>query len=141
LPDTRILAVLAHESDEYADECAGAGADGAVFFTATRDEFAAVADNLLTAPAAMTSLNGHSKNGTGDTVAKPRPRLTIREMQVLEHIAKGLSSKAIAAVLNVSVSTVQRHRFSLMTKLDLHNAAALTAYVLARARERMSIIN
>ncbi len=138
LPDTRVIAMLAQQSEQYADECVAAGADGCVFFTDTRDELSAMAHNLLTAPR-MAALNGHARNGTGDGAPRPRPHLTVRETQVLERIAKGLSSKAIATVLNVSVATVQRHRFTLMTKLGLHNAAALTVYFLAHARDRMPI--
>ena len=137
-PEVRILAMLAQESDHYADECAGAGADACIFFTATRDELAAVANSLLAGPLAKPANlhNRRARDGGGDARPETQARLTARENQVLGHIAQGLSSREIAALLGVSVSTVQRHRFSLMSKLRLHNAASLTAYFMTRNRER-----
>jgi DNA-binding NarL/FixJ family response regulator len=49
---------------------------------------------------------------------------------VLALIACGCTNKAIAARLGLSVSTVERHRTNLIKKLDLHNAASLTAYAI-----------
>jgi DNA-binding NarL/FixJ family response regulator len=56
--------------------------------------------------------------------------LSPRELEVLNLIAKGYKNKEIAANLCISIKTVEKHRESLMKKLDLHNAAALTAYAI-----------
>jgi DNA-binding NarL/FixJ family response regulator len=45
-------------------------------------------------------------------------------------IAEGYKNKEIAANLCISIKTVEKHRTNLMKKLDLHNAAALTAYAI-----------
>ena len=47
-------------------------------------------------------------------------------------IAEGYKNKHIAEYLCISVKTVETHRASLMRKLDLHNASALTAYAMER---------
>src|SRR5437879_1183826 len=57
----------------------------------------------------------------------PSDVLTPREKQVLKLIAAGRRNREIAESLYVSVKTVERHRANLMTKLDLHSTAALTA--------------
>ena len=58
--------------------------------------------------------------------------LTKRERQVLKLIAEGQKNKEIADYLCVSVKTVEKHRANLMEKLDLHSAAALTAFAMER---------
>jgi len=57
-------------------------------------------------------------------------RLTGRERETLQLIAEGLTTKAIAEKLSISVKTAENHRTNLMRKLDLHNAAALTRYAM-----------
>ena len=54
--------------------------------------------------------------------------LTAREREVLQHIAEGKSTKQIAAILGVSVKTVETHRQQVMEKLDMHSIAELTKY-------------
>ena len=45
-------------------------------------------------------------------------------------IAEGHKNREIAEYLSVSLKTVEKHRSSLMKKLDLHSASALTAYAI-----------
>ena len=52
-------------------------------------------------------------------------RLTPRETQVLQLLAEGSTNGAIASELVVSVKTVEKHRASLMGKLDIHDLAGL----------------
>ncbi len=52
-------------------------------------------------------------------------RLTVRELEILIRIGRGLVSKEIAAELGISPRTVDVHRTNMMQKLDLHNAASL----------------
>jgi DNA-binding NarL/FixJ family response regulator len=56
--------------------------------------------------------------------------LTAREREVLIGIAQGYSNKWIAGYLGRSVKTIENHRFKLMHKLDLRNAAAVTRYAI-----------
>jgi len=54
--------------------------------------------------------------------------LTPREREVLQLMAEGKPTKAIAAHLAVSVKTVETYRQQIMEKLDLHSVAELTKY-------------
>ncbi len=56
--------------------------------------------------------------------------LTDRECQILNMIVAGKSNKEMAAVLNISPKTVDKHRTSLMAKLDVHSVAELMARAL-----------
>lgn len=67
----------------------------------------------------------------GTVSLSPDQTPTAREREVLSLIAAGLSNKAIARDMGISVKTVEKHRDSVMRKLNAHNAASL----LLRARE------
>ena len=58
------------------------------------------------------------------------PAVTVREHEVLQLIAEGLPNQDVADRLFISVDTVRTHRRNVMEKLDLHNAAEITAYVI-----------
>lgn len=51
--------------------------------------------------------------------------LTPRQLEVLRYIARGLSKKAIAEIMHISVKTVDRHSIDLMTKVDIHDRVEL----------------
>jgi DNA-binding NarL/FixJ family response regulator len=55
-------------------------------------------------------------------------KLTVRERQLIELLAQGKTSKEIAAVLEVAVSTISSHRKSICRKLNVHSSAELIHY-------------
>jgi DNA-binding NarL/FixJ family response regulator len=69
-----------------------------------------------------------------DSIRNPFPRdskvklLSSREVEVLQLISEGHSTKEIASMLNVSTKTIESHRIQIMRKLDLHNIASLTKF-------------
>ncbi|MBN2588305.1 MAG: response regulator transcription factor [Sedimentisphaerales bacterium] len=56
--------------------------------------------------------------------------LSDRELEILQLIAEGKSSKEISLSLHISNNTVIRHRQNIMDKLELHNIADLTRYAI-----------
>jgi DNA-binding CsgD family transcriptional regulator len=62
-----------------------------------------------------------------DVAAAHRP-LSAREQEVMALVARGLTNKAIAALLHLSVHTVERHVINVLRKLDVHNRAEATAW-------------
>ena len=58
--------------------------------------------------------------------------LTSRQTEVIRLIADGYSTRNIAEFLHLSPKTVEKHRQSLMKKLDIHNIAILTRYAVSR---------
>ncbi len=56
--------------------------------------------------------------------------LTVREQEVLQLVAAGLSSKEIAQRFRTSPRTVETHRRNIMQKLDLHNVSELVRYAI-----------
>lgn len=55
-------------------------------------------------------------------------KLTVRQTQVLELIAEGLTTKEIADTLVVSVHTVNRHRANIRNKFGARNSIELVKY-------------
>jgi DNA-binding NarL/FixJ family response regulator len=58
--------------------------------------------------------------------------LSAREREVFQLIAEGRVNKEIAALLSISLSTVETHRARMMAKLDLHSAAEIVLYAVRR---------
>ncbi len=56
--------------------------------------------------------------------------LTTREAEILGYIARGLSKKAIANLMHISVKTVDHHAVKLMKKLAIHDRVELTRYAI-----------
>jgi two-component system response regulator NreC len=65
--------------------------------------------------------------------------LTTREKEVLKVLAEGNSVKEIACSLNLSVKTVEAHKFNLMRKLDIHNKAQLVQYAIQKKIIKIAI--
>jgi len=58
-------------------------------------------------------------------------QLTSRETEVLQLIAEGKANKETAQELHISIKTVEKHRQSLMEKLNIHDTAGLTRHAIA----------
>lgn len=80
------------------------------------------------------SLRGVESQIITDLIKPKNNKLTPREWEVLDWIAKGLQNKQIAAQLNIGVRTVETHRERVMRKLNVHNAAGLTRYAISTGR-------
>ena len=57
-------------------------------------------------------------------------QLSFRQRQMLQHIAEGLNSKQIAALLGISVKTVEAHRLQLMRRLKIDNVPGLVRFAI-----------
>ncbi|HEV8306393.1 MAG TPA: response regulator transcription factor [Methylomirabilota bacterium] len=57
-------------------------------------------------------------------------RVTPRELEIIRHIAEGMTSKEIADKLGTSLKTIETHRQNIFRKLELGNAAQLVRYAI-----------
>ena len=137
-PDTKIIALTVHKTEEYLLTTLQAGADGYVLKDATHDELV-MAIRTVMAGKSYLSPDVSEKVIEGYLVGKESNRslsawetLSQREREVLKLIAEGYKNKEIAEDLCISLKTVEKHRANLMKKLDLHNAAALTVYAVEK---------
>lgn len=138
LPRTRILALTIHESDQYVLEAFEAGADGYCIKDTSRQELMMAIDSVLQGKTYISpGISEQVMEGylLGRRELKEDSRwdsVTRREREVLKLIAEGFTNREIGEFLNISVKTVEKHRSNLMTKLDLHNVAALTALAIEK---------
>jgi len=72
-----------------------------------------------------------SPHGATGRLNKSVSKLTSREVEVLQLIAEGMANKQSAAELGISIKTVEKHRHTLMNKLNVHDTAGLTRYAIA----------
>lgn len=67
----------------------------------------------------------------GPLCKRPVTALTARQREVLQLIAEGKSTRSIAAILDISIKTVEFHRTRIMEALNLHSTADLTKYAVS----------
>lgn len=132
--DIKVLVLSVHDSDNYVLEAFEKGADGYCIKDASLEELRLAIRSVLDgrryiSPAvAGKVLEGYVERGRQLKPKSAWDSITHREKEVLKLIGEGHSNKQIAALLYISPKTVEKHRGSIMIKLDLHNAAALAAY-------------
>ena len=75
-------------------------------------------------------LEGYRRDARGPELEDNLALMTDREREVLQLVAEGKTNKEIAALLFVSLSTVETYRTHLTKKLDLHNTAAIVRFAM-----------
>jgi DNA-binding NarL/FixJ family response regulator len=134
MPEVKILVLSIHESDQYVLQAFEARADGYAIKDCTRQELQIAIRCVLEgktyiSPGIAGSVLEGFLNGRKTLKSKSSlDTVTQREKEVLQLLAEGYQNKEIADLLCISVKTVEKHRSNLIGKLNLHNAAALTAF-------------
>lgn len=137
-PETRILVLTVHKTDEYIVATLQAGADGYVLKDSTNAELkmaikSALGGKFYISPGISAKVvEGYLQNKIMPKAATPWDSLTARERGILKLIAEGYKNKDIADFLCISVKTVEKHRANLMQKLDLHSVSALTTLAIEK---------
>ena len=67
-----------------------------------------------------------------EEMASRKRTLTAREREVLKLLAEGRTVRSVAAILGLSVKTVDAHKFNLMRKLGIHNKAELVMWAIQK---------
>ena len=131
-PRVKVLVLSMHSDRHFVIEALKAGAAGYVLKDSAFDELvhaieAVMARGAYLSPAitGMVVRDYVTQAGCGDDAFSV---LSPREREVLQLMAEGVPTKAIAARLAVSVKTVESYRQQVMEKLDLHSVAELTKY-------------
>jgi DNA-binding NarL/FixJ family response regulator len=137
LPETRVLVLSAHSDEEYVDSILALGAVGYVLKQSSLAELAtairtARAGRIYVSPQVKRRARPRSGRIREAGVEAPVPtRLTSREAEVLQLISEGKANKQTAALLGISIKTVEKHRNGLMQKLDIHDVAGLVRYAIS----------
>ena len=138
-PTAKVLMLSAHSDDAYVKNAVESGASGFLLKqTSSHDVCRAIreihAGKTCFTAAVAKRLNHHrlKSRSRGELYSKKDADiLSSREMEVLQLIAEGKANKESAEVLHISVKTVEKHRQSLMDKLNIHDTAGLTRHAIA----------
>ena len=137
LPQTRVLALSVHCDVRYVSDMLNAGASAYLPKTCSLEELTRAIELVASgrkylSPEITGEVIRDYIRGEAGIRSSARADLTDRELEVLQLLAEGETSKQIAAGLHVSVKTVTAHRQNIMRKLGIHSVAGLTKYALRR---------
>jgi DNA-binding NarL/FixJ family response regulator len=132
-PNTEILILTMHESDDLVQQVVQAGARGYILKDeADRVLLAAVEASSQHKPYFSLRVSGAASEDPATTprdgLKPPRARLTPREREILQLLAEGKSNKEVSGLLGISVNTAEAHRANIMLKLGVHSVAELVHY-------------
>ena len=137
-PDVRVLVMTLHKTEDFIHASLKAGADGYILKDATHEELRVAIRSVLQGKTYLSMdvsgkvVSGYLGGGKSASGSSVFDTLTHREREILKLVAEGKPNKAIAEYLSLSVKTVEKHRSNLMSKLDVHNAAGLTAFAIEK---------
>jgi two-component system, NarL family, response regulator NreC len=137
-PETKVVLLTMYEEEDYLIEGMDAGAGAYVLKdTPSSQLVAAIRDvcrgGSYVSPRMLSRFVDHFRSRTFSPESLTRSTvLTPREREVLKMLAEGDSVKEIACHFDLSVKTVEAHKFNLMRKLDIHNKARLVQYAIQK---------
>ena len=138
VPGTRVLVLSMHADEAYVTQILQAGATGYLLKdSADVDLLKAVGEaakgkSFFSPAIAKVMLDDYVRQLADKGVTDRYETLSEREREIFQLIAEARTNKEIAALLNVSPSTVETHRAHIMEKLDLHSAAEIVLYAVRR---------
>jgi DNA-binding NarL/FixJ family response regulator len=139
-PGTNVLILTMHFSEEVAREAFRAGAHGYVLKSDADADLLSAVRHLqqrkpfFTAKLAFSLMNSFVnvpklREATGGHPLRGTP-LTVREVEVLQMLANGMSNKQIAPAIGLSVRTVESHRSHIMRKMNFHSFSDLMRFAI-----------
>jgi DNA-binding NarL/FixJ family response regulator len=124
-PATEVLILSMHAELNYVRTCLEAGARGYLLKNALDLELVSAVRKVAAGEQVLDQRLGKLADA-----ANTPPKLSTRELEVLQLIVHGKSNKEIAIVLELSVNTVSVHRANIMQALRMHNTAELVVYAI-----------
>ncbi len=137
-PETKILVLTIHKTDEYIRAALEEGVYGYVLKDSCYAELSLAIQNILegkyfiSPEISRNVIDAYLAGKKPVKPATPWDTLTHREKSILKMIAEGYKNQEVADFLCISVKTVEKHRANLMEKLDLHNIPDLTALAIEK---------
>lgn len=131
-PTSKVIGVSMHSQPAYAKKMLQIGARGYVTKNSSKEEMIRA---ILEVQNGQKYICEEIKNNISEMVLEENKdvpnvnALTDREIQIINLIKEGLSSKEIAAQLSISLKTVEVHRHNVLKKLKLKNSASLVNFI------------
>lgn len=131
--DIPILVFSMHDETIYAQRALRAGAKAYVMKKESPSKVVdairkIIQGEIYVSPSVADQVLHQIVNGPGNVSTSPVDRLTDRELEVVQLIGRGLSSREVAESLHLSVKTIESHRAHVKEKLGLRNATELVQF-------------
>lgn len=141
LPGRRVIFLTAYEDEECLLQCSEAGASGYILKDAPAPNLIGAIHDVSAgrkyfSPQVLGKLVDDFRSRSSSGLARGS-NLTPREREVVKMLAEGHSVRQIAAILGLSMKTVEAHKFNLMRKLNIHNKAQLVIYAIQKKIVKM----
>lgn len=132
-PQTRILILSMHASNEFVQRAMKSGVSGYLVKDSAPLELTLAIETLMRgeiylSPRISRQVVSGYQDRAGDKGEAPLESLTVRQREILQLLAEGKSTKAMAFLLNLSIKTVETHRAAIMERLGIHDLAGLVIY-------------
>ena len=131
-PTTRVLMASQHEGMKFVQQALQSAADRYLSKDSEPEELSLAIDSIVRgdsylSPKVANGFMARAVRGDASPTddASPLAVLTPREREVFQLLAIGKANKEVAAMLDLSLGTVKKHRENLQRKLDCHSAAEL----------------
>jgi len=122
--NTKVIALSNHTERNIISDMLAVGANGYLLKNASLRDLENAINQVLEGQCVMSE-EVRQIVFSQPEVPRSFPRLTNREKEILYWIGEGITTQAIAARLFISVQTVETHRYNLLQKFEVPNAAAL----------------
>jgi DNA-binding NarL/FixJ family response regulator len=130
-PQTRVILLTMYTEDSQVLGALRAGIRGYVLKTQMADELIVAIKEVSQGRIYLSpSISGNVVQAYLNKSDISPITLSHRELQVLQLLAEGKSTKEIADLLGISVKTVETHRYRMMEKLDTHDMAGLVRHAI-----------
>jgi DNA-binding NarL/FixJ family response regulator len=145
-PETKVLFLTMYDDEDYLVESMEVGASGYVLKDCPAAQLVAAVRDVwrggsYLSPRMLSQLVDDFRTRVQSTERMPRfATLTPREKEILKMLAEGNTVKEVASQLDLSVKTVEAHKFNLMRKLDIHNKAQLVQYAIQKKVIRLPVM-
>lgn len=127
-----LLVVSMHSLASYAKKALRMGASGYVTKNSTNDELIDAIREVANGKKYICKEVEALMSGDSPAAGEGSPdinNLSPREIEIVQHIKRGKSSKEIAETLELSLRTVEAHRYNILHKLKLRNTASLINFI------------
>lgn len=133
-PSSQIIGISLHAQPSYARKMVQVGASGYVTKNSSKAEMieAIVAVNEGRKFICSQIKEAIAEQFTEEQDSNKSEKLSGRELEIIDLIKKGMSSREIGESLLIATKTVEVHRYNILKKLDLKNSAALINFLNTR---------
>ena len=133
-PKVRVVILSMYSDEEHVYMALRAGAAGYLLKGAAREELelairaVAQGEMYLSPTVSKPIIMEYGGRATGETSLVRR--LSARQIQVLQLIARGKTTKQVALEMSISAKTVEAHRMQLMDRLEIHDIPGLVRFAI-----------